>query len=74
MQRTDMQATDMQATLIPLEDFFSDPVSSGASLSPDGTRIAYLAPKDGRRNVWVRGTDEEHSDAVPSRSSSDPTP
>lgn len=50
--------------LIPLEEFFSDPEFSGASLSPDGTRIAYLAPEGGRRNVWVRGTDEEHADAV----------
>lgn len=31
--------------LIPLEEFFSDPEFSGASLSPDGTRIAYLAPR-----------------------------
>lgn len=50
--------------LIPLEEFFSDPEFSGASLSPDGTRIAYLAPEGGRRNVWVRGIDEEHADAV----------
>ncbi|MEE2039935.1 S9 family peptidase [Nocardiopsis sp. CT-R113] len=50
--------------LIDVEEFFSDPEFSGASISPDGTRIAYLAPKHGRTNVWVRGIEEEHGDAV----------
>lgn len=50
--------------LIEIEEFFADPVFSGASVSPDGTRLAYLAPHLGRRNVWVRGIDEEHADAV----------
>ena len=52
------------APLIPLEDLFADPEFSGASISPDGTRLAYLAPKYGRTQVWVRGVDEEHADAV----------
>lgn len=50
--------------LIDVEEFFADPVFSGASISPDGTEIAYLAPKYGRTNVWVRGVEEEHADAV----------
>ncbi|RKT88583.1 Dipeptidyl aminopeptidase/acylaminoacyl peptidase [Saccharopolyspora antimicrobica] len=50
--------------LIAVEEFFADPVFSDASISPDGTRIAYLAPKHGRPNVWVRGVGEEHEDAV----------
>jgi acetyl esterase/lipase len=50
--------------LIDVEEFFVDPVFSGASISPDGTKIAYLAPEYGRTNVWVRGVDEEHADAV----------
>lgn len=49
---------------IDVEEFFADPLFSGASISPDGTRIAYLAPKYGRTNVWVRGINEEHGDAV----------
>ncbi len=49
---------------IDIETFFSDPAFASASLSPDGTRIAYLAPAHGRRQVWVRGIDEEHADAV----------
>ncbi|OZM71350.1 S9 family peptidase [Amycolatopsis antarctica] len=47
-----------------MEEFFTDPEFSGASISPDGARIAYLAPEHGRTNVWVRGVDEEHGDAV----------
>jgi dipeptidyl aminopeptidase/acylaminoacyl peptidase len=50
--------------LIDIEKLFADPQFSGASISPDGTRIAYLAPKYGRTNVWVRGIDEEHDKAV----------
>ncbi|MEU9886063.1 prolyl oligopeptidase family serine peptidase [Sphaerisporangium sp. NPDC051011] len=40
-----------------VKDFFSDPVRSGASISPDGTRIAYLAPEQGRLNVWIEQVD-----------------
>ena len=50
--------------LIDLEEFFSDPQFAVPTISADGTRIAYLAPHRGRRNVWVRGIDQDHSDAV----------
>jgi dipeptidyl aminopeptidase/acylaminoacyl peptidase len=50
--------------LIDVEEFFADPEFAVPSISPDGTRIAYLAPAHGRRNVWVRGIDEGHEDAV----------
>lgn len=50
--------------LIDIETFFADPEFSGASISPDGTKLAYLAPKYGRTQVWVRGIDEDHEDAV----------
>lgn len=50
--------------LIGVEEFFADPAFSGASISPDGERIAYLAPEGGRANVWVRGVEEGHDDAV----------
>ncbi|MFE0749343.1 S9 family peptidase [Gordonia sp. NPDC058843] len=39
--------------LIPLEDFFSPPQRAGATISPDGTRFAFLAPWRNRLNVWV---------------------
>ncbi|MDJ0336651.1 S9 family peptidase [Cryobacterium sp. PH31-O1] len=50
--------------LIDVEEFFSDPEFANPSISPDGTRIAYLAPAHGRRNVWVRGIDDDHAVAV----------
>ncbi|KAA5830493.1 alpha/beta fold hydrolase [Saccharopolyspora hirsuta] len=49
---------------IEVAEFFADPAFADASISPDGTRIAYSAPKHGRMNVWVRRVDEEHEDAV----------
>ncbi|MFP5021315.1 S9 family peptidase [Pseudonocardia phyllosphaerae] len=57
---------DTRPDLIPVETFFADPDVSSASISPDGTRLAYIAPAPGggRRNVWVRGIDETHDDAV----------
>ncbi|WP_432990291.1 S9 family peptidase [Dactylosporangium sp. CA-233914] len=53
-----------RARLIDVDEFYADPVFAGASISPNGKRIAYLAPAHGRLNVWVRGIEEEHSDAV----------
>ncbi|CAM5417192.1 Peptidase S9 prolyl oligopeptidase active site domain protein OS=Tsukamurella paurometabola (strain ATCC 8368 / DSM / CCUG 35730 / CIP 100753 / JCM 10117/ KCTC 9821 / NBRC 16120 / NCIMB 702349 / NCTC 13040) OX=521096 GN=Tpau_1353 PE=4 SV=1 [Tsukamurella paurometabola] len=49
---------------IEVEEFFADPEFSGASISPGGNRIAYLAPKYGRTQVWVRGIEETHDEAV----------
>jgi dipeptidyl aminopeptidase/acylaminoacyl peptidase len=51
--------------LIDVEAFFADPEFASPSISADGTRIAYLAPHHGRRNVWIRGVDQTHDDAVP---------
>ena len=48
--------------IITVEDFFGPPEQSGAAISPDGTRIAYLAPWKNRLNVWVQNLD---SDADP---------
>ena len=53
-----------QPPLIAVEDLFADPLFSGASISPDGNRLAYLSPKYGRTQVWVRGIEQEHEDAV----------
>ena len=44
---------------ISVEDFFSPPTKAGATISPDGTRIAYLAPWKNRLNVWVADLDGE---------------
>ncbi|HVT63525.1 MAG TPA: alpha/beta fold hydrolase [Mycobacteriales bacterium] len=50
--------------LIDVEELFADPIFSGAGISPDGTRLAYLSPKYGRTQVWIRGIDQEHEDAI----------
>jgi dipeptidyl aminopeptidase/acylaminoacyl peptidase len=39
--------------LIPRQTLLGNPARSAAQLSPDGQRIAYLAPRDGVMNVWV---------------------
>jgi dipeptidyl aminopeptidase/acylaminoacyl peptidase len=51
--------------LIDVEALFADPAFAVPTISPDGARIAYLAPHRGRRNIWVRGIDQTHADAVP---------
>ena len=43
--------------LITVEDFFSPPERAAAKISPDGNRIAYLAPWRNRLNVWVVDVD-----------------
>ncbi|WP_067844444.1 S9 family peptidase [Nocardia lijiangensis] len=42
---------------ISVEDFFRPPTSAAPSISPDGTRIAYLAPRNNRLNVWIKDLD-----------------
>lgn len=44
----------LNSKLIPLETFFALPRFSRAQISPDGSRIAYLAPWQGRLNIFVR--------------------
>ena len=45
--------------LIPLEDFFKNPESTGYDLSPDGTHLAFLKPWENRLNVHVQKIGEE---------------
>ena len=41
--------------LIPRQILFGNPVKASPRISPDGTRLAYLAPSDkGVLNVWLR--------------------
>ncbi len=40
--------------LIPREVLFGNPSRRSPLISPDGTRLAYLAPSDGVLNVWVK--------------------
>jgi dipeptidyl aminopeptidase/acylaminoacyl peptidase len=39
--------------LIPLDILFGNPERSEPRISPDGTKLAYLAPDEGVLNVWV---------------------
>ncbi|MFZ1887739.1 MAG: hypothetical protein WAU33_06890 [Candidatus Binataceae bacterium] len=48
--------------LIPREVLLGNPKRWQPTISPDGTRIAYLAPDDrGALQIWVRtlGTDDD---------------
>lgn len=42
------------APLLPLEDFFRNPEKTAFSISPDGRRLAWLAPWNGRLNLHVQ--------------------
>ncbi len=44
--------------LIPFDVLFGNPERVGPQLSPDGKRLAFLAPLDGVLNVWVGPADE----------------
>jgi dipeptidyl aminopeptidase/acylaminoacyl peptidase len=46
--------------LIPREVLFGNPVKASPAISPDGTRLAYLAPSEqGVMNLWVRTLGKE---------------
>lgn len=44
---------------IPVEDLFRPPTRAEASISPDGKRIACLAPWRNRLNVWVQSLHDD---------------
>jgi dipeptidyl aminopeptidase/acylaminoacyl peptidase len=44
------------ASLIPRAALFGNPSRAGATISPDGKWIAFLAPRDGVLNIWVAPT------------------
>jgi len=44
--------------LIPRQVLFGNPDRAMAKVSPDGTRLGYLAPVDGVLNVWVGPADD----------------
>ncbi|WP_460357582.1 S9 family peptidase [Mycobacterium sp. ZZG] len=48
-----------QPAYISVEDFFNPPTRAGAAISPDGSRIAFLAPWRNRLNVWVQDIDSD---------------
>ncbi|MFD8089423.1 S9 family peptidase [Streptomyces malaysiensis] len=54
-----MFAMPREVPHLAIEDLFGPPVRTRASISPDGTRIAYLAPWRDRLNVWVESVDSD---------------
>jgi WD40 repeat protein len=44
--------------LIPREVLFGNPERIQPSVSPDGTRLAWVAPRDGVLNLWVADLDD----------------
>ena len=49
----------MTVALIPVEDFFENPEKAAGQISPDGTKLSYLAAENNRLNVWVRTIGED---------------
>lgn len=43
-----------EVKLIPKSVLFGNPIKASPQISPDGTRISYLAPMNDVLNVWVR--------------------
>jgi dipeptidyl aminopeptidase/acylaminoacyl peptidase len=56
-----------EAPLIDVRTFFKNPEQTGHKLSPDGDYIAWLAPWNGRLNVWV----EKLGETAPKRITED---
>lgn len=42
------------AALIPREVLFGNPTHTSPAISPDGTRLAWIAPHEGVLNIWLR--------------------
>ncbi|MFQ5723621.1 MAG: S9 family peptidase [Terriglobia bacterium] len=52
--------------MIPRDLLLGNPTRASAQVSPDGTKLAYLAPDQGVLNVWVRTVGEEDDRVVTS--------
>ncbi len=52
--QTAAMASQTKTPRIPLEILFGNPEKTSPQISPDGTKISYLAPLDGVLNIWVR--------------------
>jgi dipeptidyl aminopeptidase/acylaminoacyl peptidase len=52
-----MDEAGLTTPLIPRRHLFGNPTRTGTRISPDGIRLAWLAPVDGVLNVWVAPID-----------------
>jgi dipeptidyl aminopeptidase/acylaminoacyl peptidase len=57
--------------LIPVEDFFKNPESTGYDLSPDGEHLAFLKPWQNRLNIHVQKIGEEEVTRITSATERD---
>lgn len=53
---------DITSPLIPRTVLFDNPEKTAVCVSPDGERLAYLAPVDGKSNIWIKtiGLNDDH--------------
>jgi dipeptidyl aminopeptidase/acylaminoacyl peptidase len=53
--------TELGAPLIPREVLFGNPTRVSPRISPDGQRLAWIAPDEGVLNIWVKtiGSDDD---------------
>lgn len=56
-------------SLIPRELLFGNPQKTHPTLSPDGTKLAYVAPYNGVLNVWVKSLDRDDDRVVTNNTS-----
>lgn len=49
--------TDVKIPLIPRAKLFGNPQRARLRISPNGKRLAYIAPRDGVLNIWVAPVD-----------------
>ncbi|HEX9692691.1 MAG TPA: S9 family peptidase [Gemmatimonadales bacterium] len=56
-----MSYLDALPPLIPREELFGNPVKTDPQLSPDGRKMAFIAPEDGKLNVWVTDLERDET-------------
>jgi dipeptidyl aminopeptidase/acylaminoacyl peptidase len=56
-----MSYLDALPPLIPREELFGHPVKTDPQLSPDGRKMAFIAPEDGKLNVWVTDLERDET-------------
>ena len=63
--------SDPGVPLVPREVLFGNPEKVSPRISPDGRRLAYIAPVDGVLNVWVGDVDAGEDSYRPVTSDTD---
>ncbi len=62
--RSTREISGRAVELIPRQVLFGNPVKTSPQISPDGTRLAYLAPANDVLNVWVKTVGQEDDKVV----------